>query len=344
MSPKTFVVLSILTIAALGAAVLAPDRNQGYQPAAGTGERVFPKLIDRANDVTTVVIEHAKGRITLVKGEGGWTMKERDGYAARQVRVQRTILGLAQLRLWEPKTRIKKKFAKLELQDLGAEGAQSRKVQLLDAGGAVLADLIVGRRRQSLPGTTTGGVYVRKPDSDQTWLAAGITDITKDRENWLERNIVNIESFRVKNITIRHPDGETVSISKPTPKAKDFNLDDIPPGKKLILQTEPNSVGQALSKFQLDDVRKDQTPFVAAAIVTADFSTFDGLSINTMIAKQDGAYWLKIKASGTAGEATKKANAITARTKGWAYKISDYAASNLTKRFKDLVEDAKTGS
>ena len=40
MSPKTFVVLSILTVVALGAAVLAPGLNQGYQPAAGAHDRL----------------------------------------------------------------------------------------------------------------------------------------------------------------------------------------------------------------------------------------------------------------------------------------------------------------
>ena len=59
---------------------------------------------------------------------------------------------------------------------------------------------------------------------------------------------------------------------------------------------------------------------------------------------RSGAYWLKVEASGTAGEAAEKAAAITARTKGWTYRISEYAASELTRRFKDLVEDAKTGS
>ncbi|HJO74753.1 MAG TPA: DUF4340 domain-containing protein [Rhodospirillales bacterium] len=344
MSPKTFVVVSILTVVALGAAVLAPGLNQGYQPAAGAGDRVFPKLIDRANDIAAVVIEHAKGRITLIKNDNGWTMNERDGYAARQVRVQRAILGLSQLRLWEPKTKAKEKFAKLELQNLEAEGAKSRKIQLFDTGGAVLAELIVGKRRPNLAGTTTGGVYVRKPDIDQTWLAAGTTDASKDRNNWLERKIVNIGFSRVKNIVIRHPDGETVNISKPTEKAEDFKIDNMPAGKKLISQAELGSAGRALNNFQLNDVRKDDTPFDAAATVTTDFTTFDGLSIKTMVAKQDGAYWLKVQASGTAGEATEKAAAITARTKGWAYQISEYAASNLTKRFKDLVEDAKAGS
>ena len=142
----------------------------------------------------------------------------------------------------------------------------------------------------------------------------------------------------------RHPDGETVNISKPTEKAEDFKIDNMPAGKKLISQAELGSAGRALNNFQLNDVRKDDTPFDAAATVTTDFTTFDGLSIKTMVAKQDGAYWLKVQASGTAGEATEKAAAITARTKGWAYQISEYAASNLTKRFKDLVEDAKAGS
>ena len=344
MSPKTFVVLSILTVVALGAAVLAPGLNQGYQPAAGAGDRVFPKLIDRANDVAAVVIEHAKGRITLIKNDDGWTMNERDGYNARQVRVQRAILGLAQLRFWEPKTRNKEKFDKLELQNLDAKDAKSKVIKLFDEGGVVLVDLIVGKRRPSLPGTTTGGVYIRKPDSDQTWLAAGITDVTEDMKNWLERKILNIGFSRVKNIVIRHPDGETINISKPTEKAEVFKIDNMPPGKKLISPVELGSAGRALNNFQLDDVRKDEIPFDAAITITTDFTTFDGLSIKTMVAKQDGAHWLKIQATGTAGDASIKADAITARTKGWAFKISDYAASNLTMRFKNLVEDAKVGS
>ena len=65
MSPKTFVVLSILTVVALGAAVLAPGLNQGYQPASGAGDRVFPKLIDRANDVAAVETGPASGAASV---------------------------------------------------------------------------------------------------------------------------------------------------------------------------------------------------------------------------------------------------------------------------------------
>lgn len=344
MSPKAFVVLSILTVIALGAAVLGPSRTQGPQVQAGAGDKVFPNLIEKANDVATVEIEHAKGKITLINGDKGWTMKERNGYPARKVRVQREILGLAELSRWEPKTRLKEKFAKLELQDLGAKEAKSKRIKVFDSGGNQLADLIVGKRRANLAGTTTGGVYVRKPGDDQTWLAAGTTDISKERMNWLERKIVNIEFFRVKDLSIRHPDGETIKISKPTPKAEDFTLADIPPGKKLSSKSGPNDIGRSLVDLQLDDVQKDQTPFDAAATITADVTTFDGLSLKVFLTKRNHEQWLKIEAAGTEGEGAKKAKAITERTKGWVYKISSYSASSLTKRLKDLVEDAKPKS
>jgi len=343
MSPKTFIILSILTIAALGAAILAPGRNQGYQPAAGAGERMFPKLLERANDVAAVVIEHTGGQITLIKNDLGWTMQERGGYTARQVRVQRTILGMAQMTLREPKTRLKEKFAKLELQDITAEGAKSKSIKLFDDGGAVVAELIVGKRRATLAGTTTGGVYIRKPGTDQTWLAASTTDVSDDRNNWLERKITNIDAKQIKTIIIRHPDGEAISISKPSATVKNFNLDDIPPGKKLISQADLDSTAGALSGFQLDDVRKLDAPFDAATTVAADFTTFDGLSINARITMLDDAFWLTLDASGT-GAAMQKAAAISARTKGWVYQISNYAAAVFLKRAKDLLEDAKTGS
>ena len=66
--------------------------------------------------------------------------------------------------------------------------------------------------------------------------------------------------------------------------------------------------------------------------------TFDGLFVQVRIIKRDGAHWLRLEATGEG------ADGITARTRGWVYKISDYAASNLTKRLADLIEDVKSGS
>ena len=71
-----------------------------------------------------------------------------------------------------------------------------------------------------------------------------------------------------------------------------------------------------------------------------ELTTVDGLSLKVLSAKRDGNLWLRLEASGE-GEAAKEADEIIARTGGWTYKISPYAASNIAKRLENLVEDAK---
>ena len=342
MSPKSFTALSILTAAALFAALVmvATDRNDG--PAAGVGEAAIPGLLQKANDAGSIIIEHAGGKITMTLGEAGWTVKEGGGYSARTVKIKRSVFGLAQLTLREPKTRLKKNFAKLELQDTDVKGANSKRVRLFDKAGKAIGDIIVGKRRPSLAGTTGGGLYVRKPGEDQTWLAAGDADLSGKIVDWLERKIIHLEAKRVKHVVIRHPDGETLEVTKATPEESLFSLNAIPAGKKVASHTEPTTIGKALENLVLDDVKKDNlaVPFDPAKIITIDYTTFDGLAVRVRMVKQNGGFWIKVEASGEHQDAAK----ITRRTKGWVYRIADYSASILTRRVKDLVEDAKPKS
>ena len=343
MSPKAFAALFIITAVTLGAAGFMTAQDRGFRAAEGVGEKVFPRLLDRVNDTASLVIDHARGRITLRRGADGWTMKEKLDYPARVVKIKRAILGLAQLKLAEPKTKAPEKFSMLELRDPGSAGAKSRLATLFDNDGALLAEIIVGKRRRTLPGSVTGGVYIRRPGENQTWLASGGAEITDEWLNWLERKIVDVDTARVKRVVIHHPDGQTLSVSKATAETKDFAIDNMPEGKKLIIESGPNAVGASLSSLQLDDIEKASPPFDPKATVSTEVTTFDGLSIKVLSAKRDGNFWFRLEASGD-GEAAKEADEIIARTGGWTYKISAYAASNIAKRLENLVEDAKPKS
>lgn len=347
MSPKAFAALFIITAVALAAAGFMAAQDRGFQAAEGVGEKVFPKLLDRVNDVASIVIDHAQGRITLLRGTEGWTLNEKLGYAARVVKIKRAVLGLAELKLAEPKTKAPEKFFKLELRDPGSDGAKSRLATLFDKDGALLAEIIVGKRRRTLVGSVTGGVYIRRPGEDQTWLASGGAEITDEWLNWLERKIVNVNTARVKRIVIRHPDGQTLSVSKTSAEMKDFAIDDMPEGKKLILKSGPNAVGASLNALQLDDIEKASQPFDPKETVSTEVTTFDGLTLKVLTVKRDGDFWLRLEATAEAGgdgEAAREADEIMARTGGWIYKISAYAASNIARRMENLVEDVKPPS
>ena len=343
MSPRTFTVIAAATLIAVLAAAVALVQTRGAPEMAGQGDPVFPGLLDRVNDVSALVIDHAKGRITLERGRAGWTVKESDGYPGRKVKIQRAILGLARLQFREPKTRIKEKYAKLDLRDRDEKGSRSKRVKLFDNTGQAVADILVGKERDKLPGDSSQSYYVRRPGTVQTWLAGGATDITAIKRDWLERKIVNVEAKRVRRIVLNQPGAETIVLIKAKPEDKDFSLETMPKGKKLIDPSGPNLAGQALADLLLDGARKGTGPFDPAKTATADFTTFDGLTVKARIVKEGGKHRMRLEAVGE-NEAAKEAQDINARTAGWVYGISEYSASNLMKRLGDLVEDEKPKS
>ena len=352
MKPRTFVALAAATLLAVVAAAVAVNQHRGFVTPVAAGEPVFPGLIDRVNDVASMVVEFGRGKVTLERGKSGWTVKESDDYPARAVKVRQVILGIAELKLLEPKTAKKENLAKLDLQEPDAKDARSKRVKLFDGAGKPMADIIVGRRRQALPGTTLGGIYLRRPGETQAWLAQGGPEVSDERRDWLERTIIDIDGKRVKRVVIRHPDGETVTISKAAPEAENFTLENVPAGKDPIGPAGINYVGGALHFLELDDGGKAKAPFDAASTVTADFTTFDGLTVQALVTERNGKKWVRLDVSPVAGAperkdgppAAEEAKKIAERINGWVYRISDYAASNLTKRMQNLVEDKKAKS
>ena len=235
---------------------------------------------------------------------------------------------------------------------------------VVDGRMVVVGVLVVGAQRDRNPKSgkydgchlQAGHVLAQKGPCDgdtdegrrgEDDLASGGAEITDEWLNWLERKIVDVDSARVKRVVIRHPDGQTLTVSKATAESQDFTIDDMPEGKKLIIASGPNAVGASLSALQLDDIEKASQPFDPKAAVSTEVTTFDGLSLRVLTAKRDGNFWLRIEATGEAGgdgKAAREANEIMTRTGGWTYKISAYAASNIARRMENLVEDVKPKS
>ena len=305
--------------------------------AIGIGDSAIPELLDRINDVNKIQIEHSLGKITLSSDDENWTVKEASSYAGRTSKIKRAILGLAQLKLREPKTKLRDKYPKLELLDPTSVGAKSKRVYLIDKKGQTIGDIILGKRRPSIPGSNVGSIYIRFPGQKQTWLADGDVDISSNITEWLERKIININSKRVNKVIIRHENGDILEVFKKTPEDPTFLLKNIPVNKKITSETEPSTIGKVLENLVLENVMKEATvgSFSLKGSLIADFITFDGLSVRLYQFNRNKKFWITIEASGD----HKDAAVINKRTKGWVYQIADYSGAILMRRMKDFVED-----
>ena len=354
MTPKNLIVLAVTAAAAIAAAAVSLNSGGASSGIALSGP-VFPGLIDRVNDVAKVTIEHRDKTLTLVRsGKGQWSMPESDNYAVSAKVAEKVVVQMADLNFYELKTAKPDLYARLHVADPKAAKAEARQIKLYDASGKVLADLIAGRKRYNLVGSRKEGVYIRKPGNGQTWLAAGELDVEVHPRDWLVQQILDVKQDSVKSATVRHPDGTVIRVVKDDPKARNFSLLDIPAGKKLQYDTDPDNLAGVIDQFELDDARKAGfITFAPDKTYAAEFVTRDGLKIEIDLQPKGEVDWVRIRASALADaqapekgakSAAERAAEINAKVKDWVYAPQTFKAARLKRTLKEMLTDDKPAS
>ena len=355
MTPRSVMALAAATALSVAAAAVSLNVNQGYTTIAGSGF-LFPGLMDKVDTVTKVTVNDKDQEIVMIRTEAGrWQIPASDGYSASVSQVQKSILQVAQLVYLEKKTANVKRYDRLHLEDLKRSGSQARRIRLFEADGAVLADLIVGKKRYNLPGTITEGAYIRKPADPQTWLASGEIDVEVELKTWLRNSILNIREEDVLSAEIRHPGGEVVRISKENTKDRNFTLHDIPKGKKLRYESDPDNIANVVEDLEMLDARRaDKIDFAADKTVTGTYTSRSGLIAVVSAVKVGDDDWVKVKLTAKPdGQTTKEkgwesaakiVELVTDRTDGWAFKVPSFKAERLRRGTKEMLVDKEAGS
>lgn len=349
MKPRTVLALAVVTGVMVVAAVIAVLSQREATTIAADRPLAFPGLADKVNDVATIKVVSKGKTFTIKRTDKGWGLAEKGGYPVSYEKAKTAIVGLSQLKLLESKTSDPERYERLELRDPKDKEAKSRQVILVDASGKVLADGVIGRRNPSLFGETGGGTYLRKTGDKASWLAEGTVEIGETPNNWMIRDIVNLDAEVVKRVSIRQPDGALLVAHKDDKAQKNYTVDNVPAGRKLKSENEGKEVAGGLWRLSLEDVRPASEKPLPEKRHRSEYTTFDGLKIAVDIAVSGEDYWGQFSASvddkvgdAKAREASaKKAKEINDRVTGWQYRISVGEGERLTMKMKDLLADDK---
>jgi Domain of unknown function (DUF4340) len=379
MTPKAVLGLAVVTLIATSAAVWVTLQQPAAGPVQIGDEPAFPALRERPDAVAKVTITMPTGGFTLTRKGDRWVAADRHDYPVAADKLRELIVQLADMRLIEAKTSRPDRYARLEVEDV-AEGASSRLIRLEDTEGTVLAEAIVGKQRQRLTGAESSGTYLRRPGEAQSWLASGGVELDEQVQNWLEEEIIALDGERVRRLEVSPPSGERYAVVRDAPAAE-LRLAGLAEGEKLKQDANLNQLLGALARVQLEDVRPLDEVDWPDEQHTVRVATFDGLELTLQLATLDDQHWLRVDAASAApdqrqgeqapaegqveeearpqtaeqpqtepsaveGQAEKQAGeqaeAIKARTDGWAYQVSDYLFGRLTKPRADWIEDAGT--
>lgn len=342
MTYRTVLILLVLAIFSVGAAFYGISSRTNVQTTNFNGERLFPGLLENAKTITEVEIVQAGKPLIFEIKESGWTLRNSGGYPVHNNLITKVILSIASMELLEAKTALEKRHAILDLGDPMVSGTNSQRVIMKNADDDVLADIVVGSANFFLPETTTGGMYVRRPDEMQTYLVRGLVDIGEQPRNWLVRDIVDIHTDDVARVEVTHPDGEKLYVIPQEGVTGDYSFENLPVGMKLTSDFAPRNIAALVNGFVLNDVRRDaDAPLDDAEAYVADFTLNSGMTVNMRIWRVGEEQYLRISAApGTAApdsDAAKLAQDITSRSQGWTYIIPEYQYEQISKKMADIT-------
>lgn len=359
MNAKNLIILALVTLLMIGLAQWVSDTPEAVK-APEVGTQLFPQLLEQSQAIQRLTVQTGEETFNLVRDGEDWFLEEKSRYPAALEKVRQVLAGLGGLSILEAKTSNPELFPRLQVEAIDAKDAQSILLSLKDKDGKELAALLVGKSQSAKGDRTRNELYVRKPGEQQSWLALGYLPIHSNKSalDWVEKQILDIDSQRMREVSFHYADGETLRIYKELKTDKDWKLADIPEGQKLKGAYLLNGIGATLDGLSLEDVQAAKD-FEFSAPSTVRFSTFDGLQVSVKMQEQDDKLHLAFSAAGqpvaeekAAAEAEDKtakpeadkvdvvaeAAALNAKLKDWVYVLPNYKAMNLKKRIGELVE------
>ncbi len=357
MTSKNFITLCSVTTAAVLIAGWIVISRPAIESSDFDGALAFPNLIDSLNDLETIKIRHKDGSFNLQSTGDGWVFSERDNYPAQDAKIGELIIKLSRMEKVEPKTKLPERYDRLDL--LGPEekeDTRAKEVVLLNGSGEVLASLLVGKRKFTL-GSSEGGTYVLLQDDPQAWLVTGELNPESRARDWLVRQISDIKDDDIKSITITHPDGEVLTVSKAGPEQANYDVENIPEGMEIRRDTIANDAGRVLWNLLLDDVKLAAgVEFPEDKTITATFEGFEGFSITVDVVEDEDTNWVRFRGQAReempAGENQSEGKnvsdvkdwnaiiaALNAKAEGWVYQLPGYEVSGIKNRMADMVRE-----
>ncbi|HRV82444.1 MAG TPA: DUF4340 domain-containing protein, partial [Planctomycetota bacterium] len=244
------------------------------------------------------------------------------------------------------------------------------KVQVFDGKDTSLGSVWIGKRRA---GTTDEAYFTRIDGEPTCWLASGNLRVETKRANWLDTSLVDVAANDMLAVRIQHPDGEEVLLARP--KDGDANqplaILNLPAGQEPQSEWVTARFASALQALRMEDVAPvDSIDFSPESTVTSEFWTREGLHVTVRSVDLAGKIYATFAADANAEGAPKpyagpvedtlpkeldpagatnetpsdpaaveaQAQAITQKSKGWAYLLPSWKATALRGHMQELLK------
>jgi hypothetical protein len=285
---------------------------------AEVGALVLPDFAANAGKAQLVMVTTGEESYHLVHNADGWVLAEKGSYRVEPERIAELTRALSAIRYARPMTREGKKFDRIGLGD-PAEGGTGALLEVGDGSGTNFAKLIVGYR--------DGTSYVRMPDDLQAWAVDGATLPPLQRgARWLDLDVVSVAADQIADVQVRPKGSPSYRLIPVDETGQQFNLAPPHASRSAVTSFAPTLAATALSRFAPIDVAPANTVATGAPAAQYIVRTHQGVAVIAQAWRSADRGWVTIGAAtgeGATPEARAAAEAINARTTGWAFALTE---------------------
>ena len=342
MNAKQVVALGVCAVIAVATSVWTVQTSPQSIGSDRRGERVFPDLLSRANDVVTISIRDDDRTFTVERRGDGFFDKD-SGYAARPESFRDLVGGASSLTFEESKTSDPARFGDLGLAEpgKGLGDKAGREVIMRDAKGGVIAHVFAGNRDNTVGGAR-GGTFIRLPGQQQAYLTRGELRVPVPHAAWFEINLINFTRDKLAKLELKGG-GQGDYVLTSAPKGSELKLqtqvegrtpDD---GKVLRLSFMVDPISFQDVRAPKGEIKPDARQYIA--------TSHDGLRVTvTSVGEQkDGWVRMQVEATPEASDAAKKEAAdLAPKMHGYEFKLSQNDIDQMAWTLKDVTAEPKS--
>lgn len=337
---RNLLVLAVIAIAMVVLAVLALIHQAREVAPHYTPHSFLPGLASEVRDVAQIRLDSKSGTVDVVfKPDRGWIVASHGDYPASFEKVRETLVGLAAMQTIEPKTA---RPDWLHFLDLTAPPkGDGIAITLQDGRGRTVASVITGKNEDIGDPSGATGLFVRRPNSRQSWLVRSVFTPKTTQTDWLDKQVVDVDASKIQEADVDPMNGPSYELRRDKPGDSDLKLVNLPKGREISYPGAADGIAGTISNFTFDDVKPSREfDFSDGHATRLVARTFDGLIVTVQAIKQGQEFWATVSADAVPGKAgaQKQARTIDSRASGWAYKLPPYKGQQIMTTLDSLLK------
>jgi len=286
-----FALIGVTVLIIVVAVLFKPEEKT--QASKQTGEYFVAGLLDKLNDIERITVASRDDTFDLIlQDDKTWGLITKNNYPVKVEDVRKLLVGTANMKKIEPKTKNPKLYAKLDVGKIDKDSAST--LVTLYNGKEKVAQYYLGKRHGK---SSNDEMYVRMKGDAESWLVSEYVSVNKSPLEWLKKEVSDIDSKRIHSVTVTPNKGEAFTVYKDSYDESNFKLQDLPKGKEIQSAFMVNDVANTLGKIKLEDVTTDNTKDPNQdSLYSAVMETFGGMRVSMHVKKIDEKYYAKLEA------------------------------------------------